>query len=129
MPKTVSNRECREMMRNILDRLGDRLYIDKDDDEQYLESLQPEGKILPVLLYLEAKGCLKLGIGSGSHKLFRISITNMGRTYFEDIYVETHRKRVEWARYIITTLIAVAALIKSFMPEILELLETLLPGA
>ncbi len=43
-----------------------------------------------------------------------ISLTDVGKHYFETNMDLTHEKRVEWIRYIITTGIAVSAFVKSF---------------
>lgn len=50
------------------------------------------------------------------------SITKLGRDYLEYTSKENQNK---WIPYIITTAISVAALIKSFMPEIASLLKLL----
>ncbi len=58
-----------------------------------------------------------------------ITLTNSGKCYFETKADMLHEKRIENIRYIITTAIAVIALIKSFLPEILEALGRILPPA
>lgn len=43
-----------------------------------------------------------------------IELTDEGKCYFERKADRSREKRIEWIRYIITTLIALAAFIKSF---------------
>lgn len=58
-----------------------------------------------------------------------ILLTDAGKCYFEQKADRDHEKRIENIRYIITTAIAVVALIKSFLPEILEVLNRIFPRA
>lgn len=55
-----------------------------------------------------------------------IRLTPDGKCYFEQKYDESAQKRSENIRYAITTAIALAALIKSFLPEISRVLARLL---
>lgn len=55
-----------------------------------------------------------------------IYLTDRGKVYFERKYDESAQKRSENIRYAITTAIALAALIKSFLPEISRVLARLL---
>lgn len=69
--------------------------------------------------------------GAGGHigakRFYEITLT--GRAYVESTKKLHRKETVEWIRYIITTAIAVIALIKSFMPEILAILDRILPPA
>lgn len=58
-----------------------------------------------------------------------ITLTDLGKCYFERKAEKDREKHIENIRYIITTAIAVIALIKSFLPEILEALDQILPQA
>lgn len=44
-------------------------------------------------------------------RIYEINLTDSGKCYFEKKKDISHEKRVEWIRYIITTLIAILALI------------------
>lgn len=56
---------------------------------------------------------------------FDITLTHEGQWFFEREAAERATRQSEWIRYIITTLIALAALVKSFLPEIAAILERL----
>ena len=58
-------------------------------------------------------------------KIYSIDLTEKGKHYFETNMDISREKKVEWIRYIITTLIALIALVKSFLPEISMLLGQL----
>lgn len=58
-----------------------------------------------------------------------IYLTDLGKVYFEQKYDESAKRRSETIRYAITTAIALAALIKSFLPEISGVLAKLLQGS
>lgn len=58
-----------------------------------------------------------------------VHLTDKGKCYFERNADIAHEKRMENIRYIITTAIAVIALIKSFLPEISEVLGRIFPPA
>ncbi len=124
MPKKVSRRECRKIMADLLARLGPSLYLDREENETFFQSLQPDHGIRPALLYLEAKGYLKLGISPVSQKLYRISITDKGRTYFEDAAQARREKQVSWTQYVITTVIAVLGLLVAIAAVLLQVLRT-----
>lgn len=53
-------------------------------------------------------------------KIYSIDLTEKGKHYFETNMDISHEKKVEWIRYIITTLIAVAALITSIVSIVLQ---------
>lgn len=46
-------------------------------------------------------------------KIYQIDLTDSGKCYFEKRADISHEKKVEWIRYIITTAIAIAAIILS----------------
>lgn len=55
-------------------------------------------------------------------EIYDIALTDKGKHYFETKMDISHEKRVEWIRYIITTFIAIAALITAIVSIILQYL-------
>lgn len=118
--KKVSKRECDALMRNILalDRTGRT--VDLTADRDFFRDVQENERIYKTLKYLEAKGHISCSHNPVSHKLLQIRVTDSGVTYFEDNAEITRKERIEWIRYIITTAIAVVALITAITSIILQ---------
>lgn len=124
MPKSFAQK-CNDLMRELLD-LQDKSHIlDLSNNTEFFRRLQEDGDRWSVLQYLDAKGYISISQNPVSHKLLQIHISKLGVAYPEDVSARAHEKRVEWIRYIITTAIAVAALIRSFLPEITAAMERL----
>lgn len=98
-----------------------------DTNELYDRGLSKDINAEQLACTLEAMGYIELTRYYDDPSA--ISLTNSGKCYFETNADRLHEKRIENIRYIITTAIAVIALIKSFLPEILEALGRILPPA
>ncbi len=99
--------------------------VDRDIDPDYLYSqgLPRSVDAEQLISVLEGMGYLEVTRYYNAPCSF--TLTGEGCCYFERKADMTHEKLVEWIRYIITTAIAVVALIKSFLPEICALMERL----
>lgn len=122
MPKKVSKRQCDKMMKELIARMDQYKNVERPAQQNFLEDVQEDSAQRIALEFLEAKGFISCTKNQVSGNLLRIHVEKPGITYFEDIAETSRAKRIEWIRYIITTAIAVAALITAIVSIILQYL-------
>lgn len=127
MQRPVSQRLCAKLMADLLQQKAEYDLLDISSNQKFFQDLQANKNKWNAIIYLEAKGFISLDLNPVTRKLLRIHVNSPGLTYFEDRFEANQVKHSEWVRYIITTIIAIAALVKSFMPEITALLKLLWP--
>lgn len=116
----VSKRQCDQMMREIIPRMDQYKNVERPTCQDFLEAIQEDLEKNRTLDFLESKGYISCIRNQVSGNLLRIHIEKPGIAYFEDIAEASRTKRIEWIRYIVTTGIAVAALITAIVSIILQ---------
>lgn len=103
--------QCHTIMQTLLERQNAAHVLDLSDNADFFHSLQENANKWDVLQYLDAKGYITICQNPVSHKLLQIHINKAGITYPTDAAEKKREKRVEMIRYVITTVIAVLALV------------------
>lgn len=119
--RTISRRERHRVMRIICD-----YYAEQNESwplivpDLYLHGFPHHLSADQTAYILESMGYIKLNRYYNAPS--SIELTDKGRCYFEVRQDQLHEKLVEWIRYIITTVIAVAALITAIVSIALQYL-------
>lgn len=111
MTKRVKNQALIKLMRQLHERKNEYNQLDLVNNREFFQGLQDEPETWKTLTFLEAKGYIKLAQNPVTHKLLQIQVTARGTTYFEDIAEQRREKRVSWIQYVVTTVIAILALL------------------
>lgn len=122
MPNKVSKRQFNKMMKELIARMDQYKNVERPISQNFLEAVQEDSAQKIALEFLEAKGFISCIKNQVSDNLLRIHVEKTGVTYFEDTAEVLRTKRIEWIRYIITTAIAVSALITAIVSIILQYL-------
>lgn len=116
----VKQKTMNNLMRNLLKYYDPSVpvHTQRPECRQLLHEIRADPGMMDALDILAARGYLSYETTAGNDALISISILPRGVTYFADQQDQQAIQARETRRYWITTLIALIALIRAFMPEL-----------